>query len=311
MVPVLFLVSIFSFLIVHFAPGDPLIMYTTPGLSDYQMSEEELAALRESLGLNGTIMEQYFAWLKNTLRGNWGKSVINAQSVKNQIMQRLPATVGLMGCSLLFAVLAAIPLGLLAGICKNGWLDRIISVITYIGISVPSFWFGIMLIIVFALRLNWLPSSGMRTIGVYSISDLIRHGILPTIVLGFLNMAVFIRYIRVNVISQMGEDYVMTALSKGASQSRILFCHVLKICLLPVVTIVGMNFGSLVSGSFIVESVFGWPGLGTLGMTAINTRDYPLIMGVTMLSCCILLLGNFLADVLYGIVDPRIQYSRD
>lgn len=308
MIPVLFLVSVFSFLIIHFAPGDPLIMYTTPGLSEYQMTETELKALRESLGLNGNVAEQYCAWLNNTLRGNWGKSLINFQAVRPQIMERLPATVGLMGCSLLLAIAVAIPLGLISGINKNKRIDKIISVITYIGISMPSFWFGIMLIILFSLHLQWLPSSGMRTIGVSSAFDLIKHGIMPTLVLSLLNMAVFIRYIRSSVISQMEEDYVMTAISKGASKSRVLFRHVLKNCLLPVITIIGMNFGTLVSGSFIVESVFGWPGLGTLGMSAINTRDYPIVMGVTMISCCILLLGNFLADILYSIVDPRIKY---
>ena len=201
----------------------------------------------------------------------------------------------------------SIPLGLISGVNKGMPIDRIISDISYIGISIPPFWFGIMLIIVFSLKLNWLPSMGMRTVGVDSVWDVIKHGILPAIVLSTKNTAVFTRYIRANTISQMEEEYVDTAISKGASKNRIVYCHVMKNCLLPIITLAGMNLSGLVVGSFIVESVFSWPGMGTLGMAAINARDYPVIMGFTMISCVILILGNFIADILYGICDPRID----
>lgn len=307
MIFVLILVSVFSFSIIYFAPGDPLYMYMTPGMTNHKMTEEELDGLRETLGLNGTAAEQYVSWAKKTLEGNWGTSIANRQPVKEQILEKLPQTIGLMGASLLISLIVAVPLGLLAGTHKNRWPDYLISGFTYLGISVPAFWFGLMLIIVFALKLNLLPSSGMRTIGVNSALDVIKHGILPAAVLSVNNMAVFVRYIRSNTISQLEEEYVLTAVSKGASNNRVLFCHVLKNCMLPIITLVGANFGMLVTGSFIVETVFGWPGLGTLGMSAINNRDYPLIMGITMLSSVILLLGNFLADLLYGFADPRIK----
>lgn len=305
------LVSIFSFFIIYFAPGDPLYIYMTPGATGHKMTEQELESMRESLGLTGGVTEQYVSWAKKTVQGNWGISINNKQPVKEQILEKLPCTVGLMGASLIIALAVAIPLGLIAGTHKNKLADNMISGFTYLGISMPAFWLGIILIIVFALKLRLLPSSGMRTIGVYSAWDVVKHGIMPAIVLSLNNMAVFVRYIRSNTITQMEEEYVQTAISKGLSTKQIMYGHVLKNCLLPIITIVGSRFGTLVTGSFIVESVFSWPGLGTLGMSAINNRDYPMIMGITMLSCVILLLGNFLADILYGFADPRIKQGKE
>ena len=306
-----FLVSVFSFSIIYFAPRDPLYIYMTPGATGHKMTDEELDRMRESLGLNGTATEQYVRWAEKMLQGNWGISVQTKEPVLNEIAKRLPATVGLMGTSLLLSLLISIPLGLAAGAKKNGLADNLISAVTYVGVSIPAFWLGIMLIIIFSMKLKLLPSSGMRTIGVTSTIDVIRHGILPAIVLSMNNMAVFVRYIRSNTIVQLEEEYVMTAVSKGLSGRMILFGQVLKNCLLPVITTVGSRLGSLVTGSFIVESVFNWPGLGTLGMSSINNRDYPMVMGITMFSCTMLLLGNFLADILYGFADPRIKLGKE
>lgn len=311
MLIVFVIVSIFSFSIIYFSPGDPLYLYTSPAVSSYKMTEEQLDDMRESLGLTGNVVQRYINWAGKMLQGDWGLSISNHQSVKEQIMDKLPNTIGLMGAALLLSVLVAIPLGLLAGYYKNSWVDMIISAISYLGISLPAFWFGIMLIIVFSMNLGVLPSSGMRTIGVTSAWDVIRHGILPTVVLSVNNIAVFVWYIRANTIEQMEEEYVITAISKGVPQFQVMKNHVLKNCLLPIITMVGMNFGTLITGSFIVESVFGWPGLGTLCMNAINSRDYTMIMGITMLSCTVLLLGNFLADILYGLADPRIKQTKE
>ena len=304
-------VSIFAFSIIYFSQGDPLYLYTSPAVSSYKMSDEQLDNMRESLGLNGNVVERYVNWAGKMIQGDWGMSVSNHQPVKAQIMDKLPNTIGLMGAALILSVLVAIPLGLLAGYYKNHWIDNIISGISYLGISLPAFWFGIMLIIIFSLNLGWLPSAGMHSIGTTSTGDLIRHGILPTIVLSVNNTAVFVRYIRSNTIEQMEEEYVMTAVSKGVPKKQVMKGHVLKNCLLPIITMVGMNFGTLITGSFIVESVFGWPGLGTLCMSAINSRDYTMIMGITMLSCTVLLIGNFLADILYGFADPRIKQGKE
>ncbi len=308
---VLVIVSMFAFSIIYFSPGDPLYLYTSPSVSNYKMTEEQLNDMRESLGLNGNIVQRYTNWAGKMLQGDWGLSISNHQPVKRQIMDKLPNTIGLMGAALLLSILLSIPLGLLAGYYKNRWIDNIISGISYLGISLPAFWFGIMLIIVFSLHLGWLPSAGMRTIGVNSAVDVIKHGILPVIVLSVNNTAVFVRYIRSNTIEQKEEEYVMTAISKGVPRIQVLRKHVLKNCLLPIITMVGMNFGTLITGSFIVESVFGWPGLGTLCLDAINSRDYTMIMGITMLACIVLLAGNFLADLLYGFADPRIKQGRE
>ena len=301
-IPVIFLVAFFSFAIIEIAPGDVLMHYIRPN-----MTNEEIEELKEELGLNDGIVEKFCGWGKNVLKGNWGYSQINHRSVTEQIKEKFPATIGLMGAALILSIVMSIPLGLISGVNKGKPIDRIISDISYIGNSIPPFWFGIMLIIVFSLKLNWLPSMGMRTVGVDSVWDVIKHGILPAIVLSTKNTAVFTRYIRANTISQMEEEYVDTAISKGASKNRIVYCHVMKNCLLPIITLAGMNLSGLVVGSFIVESVFSWPGMGTLGMAAINARDYPVVMGFTMISCVILILGNFIADILYGICDPRID----
>ena len=311
MIFVWILVSTFSFSIVYFAPGDPLYIYMTPGATGHKMTDEELDRMRESLGLNGNVVEQYMSWAGKAARGNLGISINNKRPVLDQILEKLPCTAGLMGASLVLSLVLAIPLGLIAGTHKNKLADNIISGLTYLGISVPAFWLGIMMIIVFSMTFKFLPGSGMRTIGVNSAWDVIQHGIMPALVLSLNNMAVFVRYIRSNTIVQLEEEYVLTAVSKGAGKKRIMYGHVLKNCMLPVITSVGSRLGTLVTGSFIIESVFAWPGLGTLGMSAINNRDYPMIMGITMFSCTMLLLGNFLADILYGFADPRIKQGKE
>lgn len=301
-IPVIFLVSILSFIIIHSAPGDPVNMYIKPEMTQYEIEQ-----LREQMGLNGTVVSQYFSWLKNVLKGNWGYSLISNRPVLDLILSKLPSTMLLMATSLILSVVIAIPLGLIAGLHENKAIDHILSFFTYIGISIPTFWFAILLIVIFTLKLGWLPSVGMRSTGVNTTIDLIKHLIMPSMALSIGNTAVFVRYIRTNTIKQLHEEYVTTVQSKGANSSYILRHHVLKNCLLPIITLVGMNLASLVTGSFIIESIFGWPGMGTLGMSAINTRDYPMIMGFTMLSCMILILGNLVADILYSFVDPRIK----
>lgn len=302
MIIVLIAVSIASFFIIKIAPGDVLMSYITPDIT-----EEQIEQLKEDLGLNDSIIKQYTNWVNNVLHGNLGYSHVNHQSVRMQIMERLPATMGLMGTSLLVSLLVAIPLGLWSGIKKNKLVDNIISLFSYIGISLPSFWFAILLILLFSLKLDWLPASGMHDLGETGFGDLVAHAVLPVFVISVSNIGVFTRYVRANTINQLEEDYVLTAVSKGTSPAKILFRHVMKNCLLPIITLVGMNLVSLVTGSFIIESVFGWPGIGTLSITAVNNRDYPIVMAVTMLSCMVLVVGTFLSDILYTLVDPRIK----
>lgn len=301
-IPMLIAISIVSFLLIKLAPGDPVQAYITP-----EMGPTDIERIRENLGLNDPIHIQYIRWLKNVLKGDLGYSLVNHRPVLIQIKERLPATIGLMSTSLIFSMIVGIIVGLLSAANQNKLFDRIVTLISYLGISIPSFWFAMMLILLLSLKLKLLPSIGMRTIGVHSTWDLIKHAIMPTLVLSIQNIAVIARYIRSSTISQLKEDYVIVQLAAGASRNEILYKYVLKNAILPVITILGMSLPSLVSGAFITESIFGWPGMGQLGVTAIFSYDYPLIMAITMFSSLILILGNLLSDVLYSVVDPRIK----
>lgn len=299
---VMILISFLSFAVIYFAPGDISSMYVTA-----DMTEEQKANIMAELGLDKSMTEQYIAWAGRALHGDLGVSMSNKTSVWPQIKGRLPATILLMGCAMILSLVLAVPLGLWSGYRKNSWVDNVISSIAYMGMSIPSFWFGMLLIILFSSILGVLPSSGMHTVGQASAFDTFRHLILPCVTLSVGTLATYIRYIRANTIGQLSEEYVLTAEAKGDSKGKILRKHVLKNTLLPIITLMGMNLASLVCGSFIVESVFGWPGVGTLAMSAIGARDYPVIMAYVMLSGFLLVLGNFLADLLYAFVDPRIK----
>ena len=303
--PVILLVSVLSFLLVFLAPGDPASQYRT-----LEMTDEEYEQLKTELGYNDPVIVQYGRWLNKVAHGDFGVSSSSHTKVWPLIKAKLPATIGLMLASIVFSLVVAIPLGMLAGCVEDSVFDKATNALHYAAISVPSFWFAIMLIILFSLKLGWLPSSGMRTTGVHTLWDLTKHAIMPVVVLSIGKISIYARYVRAATIQQMSEDYVLFAISKGASRAYILFRHVLKNCLLPVITLVGMNLGSLVSGAYIVESIFGWPGLGTTGMSAIYSRDYNMIMGTTMLSCLMLVLGNLIADVCYSFADPRIKAMR-
>ena len=300
---VLLVISVASFAVIYIAPGDISQMYISA-----DMDEGQKAAVVASLGLDKSLPEQYLAWAGMALQGNLGMSLASQNiPVTRLIGNRLPATLLLMGCSLALSLAVALPLGLLAGCRRNTWVDHLVSGFSYIGMSIPSFWFGMLLIILFSATLHWLPSSGLHTVGAEGLWDTVRHLVMPVLALSISDLAVFIRYVRANTIGQLGEEYVLAAQARGDSRSRVLVGHVLKNTLLPVITLLGMNLASLVCGSFIIETVFGWPGIGTLAMSAIGSRDYPVIMAYIMLSGTILVVGNLVADVLYAVVDPRIR----
>ena len=304
LIPVLILVSLFSYFIITLAPGSPADMYITD-----EMTEEQERQVYIDMGLDKSIPEQYLAWVKKVLQGDLGKSLYTNHQITEEIDGKLENTILLMGAAFIFALLVAVPVGLICGMKKGSAFDQFVCGLTHVFISVPGFWLAIMLILLFSLKHGWLPTSGMHSLNNDSVIDLIKHMIMPVIVLSLENIATFIKYVRSNTISQMEEEYVMTAESKGCSGRQILFGHVMKNTLLPIITLAGMRLASLVVGSFIVESVFGWPGLGRMGMTAINNRDYPLIMAYTMLSCIVLIVGNFIADILYAAADPRVKKS--
>lgn len=303
---VMLLISFFSFAIIDLAPGDISSMYLTP-----DMTETERQLITEKLGLDKSMPEQYWGWLTEALQGNFGVSLSYNTPVAPMLMRRLPSTILLMGVSLLVSLALAIPLGLIAGYKKNTWVDNLISSFAYFGMSIPSFYFGMLMIILFTATLHWLPSSGMHSVGVDTPLDTLMHMIMPVLTMALGTMASKIRYVRANTIGQLSEEYVLASKAKGCNLAQILRKHVLKNTLLPIITILGMNMASLVCGSFIIESVFGWPGVGSFAMEAIGKRDYPVIMAYIMLSGFILVVGNFVADILYSFADPRIKRGID
>ena len=303
---VMLLISFFSFAIIDLAPGDISSMYLTP-----DMTEAERQLITEKLGLDKSMPEQYWGWLTEALQGNFGVSLSYNTPVAPMLLRRLPSTILLMGVSLLVSLALAIPLGLIAGYKKNTWADNLISSFAYFGMSIPSFYFGMLMIILFTATLHWLPSSGMHSVGVDTPLDTLQHMIMPVLTMALGTMAPKIRYVRANTIGQLSEEYVLASKAKGCTPAQILRKHVLKNTLLPIITILGMNMASLVCGSFIIESVFGWPGVGSFAMEAIGKRDYPVIMAYIMLSGFILVVGNFVADILYSFADPRIKRGID
>ena len=299
---IMFIISILCFILTKLAPGDPVLTYVQPN-----MSEEYINQIRSSLGLNQPMYIQYFLWLKGILTGNFGYSLINNRPVLTQIIERLPATVLLMGTSLVLSTIISIPLGLLSGEYKNKFLDKITVFLSYVGISIPTFWFAIVLIYLFSVNLKLLPSIGMHNVGDNSLSDLIKHIILPCTVITLSNVAVYTRYIRSSAITELTSDYTLVQTAYGASRLTILFKHILKNALLPIITILGMSLQNLVSGAIITETIFGWPGMGQLAINSVTTFDYPLIMAITMFTALLIIVGNLAADLLYSIVDPRIK----
>ncbi|QHT59114.1 ABC transporter permease [Paenibacillus lycopersici] len=304
-IPMLFFVSLVCFALVKAAPGDPVLSFVTPN-----MHQADIERIRHNLGLDKPAYVQYGIWLKESLTGNMGYSLVNHAPVLNQILDRLPATAGLMGSALILAVLLAIPLGLLAGSNRRKWIDKLVNMLAYFGISIPLFWLGMLFIYFFSIKMHWLPSMGMHTIGKEGALDVIKHGIMPCSVLAISFLSAYVRYIRSGTISQLKEDYVQIQYAFGSNKRTILFRHVTKHVLLPVITLLGMSMGELVTGAIVTETVFSWPGIGTLGMTAVKGMDYPVILGITLFSSVMLILGNLLADILYGFADPRIKTTR-
>jgi ABC-type dipeptide/oligopeptide/nickel transport system permease component len=321
-IPVVVLISLLVFLLIHAAPGDPADLL----LSD-EASAADIAEARRRWGLDQPIYVQYLRFLANIVSGDLGMSFKYSDPVIGLIGERLPATIELAIASLLIAVLIGIPLGVWAGAKPNSWADNLGSVFGFFGISMPSFWLGIMLILIVSGYFNWLPSSGRSTYGVghgsdfYVIQSLltgnmktawdgIKYIIMPAIALGTGMMGLVMRVTRSSVLEIMSEDYVRTARAKGLGERTVLWRHVLRNALVPVITVVGLELGTLLSGSIIVETVFAWPGSGSLLIAAIQSRDYPLITGTVLTYTIAFVVINFAIDMLYALIDPRIRFGK-
>lgn len=312
MIPLLLAISILAFLIMHLAPGDPTAMYADP-TKPISKDPEALERLRHQLGLDQPIQVQYWKWLTSTLRGNWGYSFINRQPVLDNIMDRLFNTVLLASVAMAIALLVSVPAGIVSALKQYSRLDYVITTAAFFGISVPSFWFALLLMQVFSYELRWLPSVGMHSVreqytGWAAVLDVTKHLMMPVIVLAMYSLASWTRYMRSSLLEVIGQDYIRTARAKGLKEQGVILRHALKNALIPMITLLGLSLPTIVSGSFIIETIFGWPGMGRLGVNAILARDYPLIMGITMVASVLVIVGNLLADIAYAWADPRIRY---
>jgi peptide/nickel transport system permease protein len=289
--------------LIQLAPFDAIDMIARP-----DMAPEVVQALRVRAGLDKSPAVQFISWLRRMVGGDLGYSLVNHQSVAQALAARLPNTVLLVLPSYTLAVFISIALGLLAGAHHNTKIDNIIDGICSVGMATPTFWIGMILLYVFAYALNLLPVLGMHTLGrENNFTDLIRHMVLPCTVLTTALIPETTRYVRSGAIGQYREDYVMVQQAFGSGKGAILLRHVMKNVLLPVITLVGMSLPMLVTGAFITESLFSWPGVGTYFFGAIQGFDYPVIMVVLLFSSTVVILGNLLADICYCLVDPRIK----
>ena len=303
-VPSLLGITLFNYLLMSLAPGTPLDMMMGPRVSQAAV---ELRA--QQLGLDQPVYIQYFSWLREILRGNLGYSITARQPVADMIASHIGPTLLLMGTSLTIGLLIAVPVGVYSATHQYSPGDYTAVSLSFLGTSIPNFFFAMILVYVFTVKLGWLPSSGMRTLGASSgITDLLRHMAMPVTVLSLFTAGWNVRYIRSAMLEILQQDYLRTARAKGVKPFWVINRHAMRNALLPVVTVVGLQIPTLFSGAVVVEQVFSWPGLGLLTMTAISTRDYPTIMGVSLLSGVIVLLCNLFIDILYAVVDPTIQY---
>ncbi|CAA9551620.1 MAG: Dipeptide transport system permease protein DppB [uncultured Thermomicrobiales bacterium] len=301
-VVLLVIVSIVTFILIHSAPGGPAI------LANPDLSRDQIAQASAQLGLDDPLPVQYGRWAGNVLRGDFGVSYNTIEPVVDLIGARLPNTLLLAGMALLLGLVIAIPLGVVCALRRNSWLDRAVAGLTFFGVSMPVFWLGIMLIILFSVQLRVLPSGGMMSLGEpFSLWDRLRHLILPVSVLALGNLAELTRYTRSGLVTVMSEDYVRTARAKGLTQRSVVVGHALRNALIPVVTIIGVMLPRAVSGAAITEAVFSWPGMGQLAINAATTRDYPVVLGTTLVVAAVVIFSSFITDLAYGYLDPRIR----
>jgi len=306
-----------TFFLIRLAPGDPATFYLDPSIDPSAADQ-----LRKNLGLDEPLLVQYGKWLgvispfEGVLQGQFGTSFSRHEPVVAIIREAAWNTVVLTGAALLVDLLVGISLGIVSALRRGRWIDKTISVVGLFFYSMPNFWLGLMLILIFSLWLGWLPASQMHSIGAARlgtfeyIQDFIAHMIMPVFVLGIASAASTVRYMRSSMLEVLNQDYIRTARAKGLSELRVIGIHALKNALLPIITVVGLSFPFLLSGAVITEVVFAWPGMGRVTVDAIFTRDYPLIIGCTMTAGVMVIIGNLFSDVMYAVADPRVRLAR-
>ncbi|MEM7177406.1 MAG: ABC transporter permease [Pseudomonadota bacterium] len=307
--PIVLAIIILNFLLLQLAEGDAVDVLAGEAGS---ATPEYMAELRAKFGLDQPVPVQLFIYLKNVLMGDLGYSFRHEMPVSELIFDRFIPTLLLMVSTIILAVGFGIVLGLLAAMGLNTWRDTAISIFALLTYATPLFWVGLMLIVVFSINLGWFPTSGMENIGMFytgwdRVVDIAHHLVLPTITLSLFYLALYTRLMRASMLEQAGQDYVTTARAKGLTERRIMFVHVLRNALLPVVTMAGVQVGALIGGSVIVESVFAWPGLGMLAFEALFARDLNLLLGIFLLSALLVVAVNLVVDIIYSTLDPRIE----
>ncbi len=322
-VPTLFLVSVIAFALIRMLPGDPVLLM----LGERGGSPELVAELRANLGLDQPLFVQYFKFIKEAVRGNFGDSIVSRQPVLKEFIDRFPATIELGFFALSFAVLVGIPLGVFSALRRGSLWDRILMSISLFGYSMPIFWWGLLLILIFSVQLGLTPVSGrisplydlepwsgfmlidvwVRGSGWPGFQNALRYLILPALVLGTVPMAAIARMTRSSLLEVLKEDYVRTAKAKGLSASKVIFHHALKNALIPIVTVVGLMFGTILTGAVLTETIFSWPGIGKWLVTSVIARDYPVIQGGILLISFFVIAINIFVDVLYLYLNPRLK----
>ncbi len=303
LIPMLLGVSAFTFLLLQVVPGDPVT--AAYGLDIENMDPGQAERIREQLGLNDPLPVQYFRYLGRLLQGDLGRSISTRRPIATDLVQRYPATMILALASLLIVVMIALPLGVLSARYRNSWIDHFAMFISLSGVSMPNFWVGIMLILLFALYIPLFPSYGMRP----GVEGMLKSLVLPALTLGTSLAGLVTRLTRSSMLEVISQDYMRTARAKGLSERDVLIKHGLKNACIPVITVLGLQFAGLLSGAVIVERVFAWPGIGRFAVDAISRRDYPVIMGTVLIFATTFVIINLLLDILYVYVDPRIRYD--
>ncbi len=308
MIPLLFGITLITFVIIN-AAGSPL---SSDELNP-RIKPEDIERLKNNLGLNEPIQERYFIWVSNVFRGDLGISMINARPVTDRILEVIGNTLILASVSLVISLAIAIPLGIYSAVHRNSVVDRVVSIIAVGGYAVPTVWLGLLLIILFAVKFDeWglpsLPVGGVRDLrGDGGLKDRIEHMILPVTALVIPQVAVWLFYIRSNMLEVIRQDYIRTASAKGLTGKTVLYRHAFRNALIPLITLLGLSLPDLFAGALVVENVFAYPGMGRLTITAIGDKDHTLVMGITLMFAFLVIIGNLLADILYAVVDPRIR----
>lgn len=290
LIPLLIGITLITFFVMHLAPGDPTSLFTDPNVKP-----EELARIRVNWGLDKPVAVQYLMWLKNAAVFNFGYSYISGRPVVEEIFERLPATLLLTSISFLLILLISIPVGVISAVKKGSVFDNLFTVISFVFMSMPTFWLALIFMMVFSLQLQWVPPFG--------------NIVLPCAVMVISGLAGITRYQRASMLEVLGQEYIKVARAKGLPENVVIFKHALRNSLIPIVTLLGLSIPDLFGGAFIIETIFAWPGMGRLGVSAVFSRNYPVIMGITLFTAILIVLCNLLADIGYAVVDPRIRYA--